>query len=639
MSNQDVAPLSPQSNLKSLHTHISRLTLPRPEHQGKDSPLTDIGTSPPPFDLPPLEEKRSAFKDSYESSELSDLEDDELEAETDKMDFLDDDAPRAHGDNASDLHALSELTELARLQEVDSDDSDSGYSAKMGMLPPPQLNTGASPDLAKRSVDSDVGVLDSKRPRLDDDTLVGDGEAEEGTSATKATPEDANTPDERTEPDSEGVSGETAVKSEPEANGNSDSINTDAAAIEAANAETEEQAEDAESADAEKAANSSSASAGGALDEVLNGANETAYFDASNGAKAAEIAETAETEDLHVDDVLGSENEHNGSVGNAEDETVSGEVETAETAETGIGEVKSEESQNGESAEHSSTEVAEPSAENGAEQKQGNLEEENEENEEENDEENEEEVEDDIEDDMDDTDEQALRQSELGLDPDVDLDEYRRLAVEELVSIETDFAQLRDKLFHDKLGLLEQELQLCLDGSHPELLQIYYKVNEFYQDNIRLANATLNYSLKCINNETVASRTAVHQDFLRNIMDLKNDMVTKTTSLWYKINRERNVLDLTVPDCNFTAMPQFEENPEIPKKTIRHNALVELVHQRNCFNDQLGVLNALGEFHGIPCAVAAPLAQLGNLAASELLLRRATADETAADLQAMQVPP
>ena len=70
-------------------------------------------------------------RDSYESSELSDLDENQSEAETDKMDFLDEigtvqdeDGFNGQSNGLSDLQNLSQLTELARLKDVDSDFGD-----------------------------------------------------------------------------------------------------------------------------------------------------------------------------------------------------------------------------------------------------------------------------------------------------------------------------------------------------------------------------------------------------------------------------------------------------------------------------------------------------------------------------------
>lgn len=239
---------------------------------------------------------------------------------------------------------------------------------------------------------------------------------------------------------------------------------------------------------------------------------------------------------------------------------------------------------------------------------------------------------------------------------DVDLNKQRNLAIQELIAIEAKFAEVRDKLFKDKLSLLEKELQLCLDGSHPELSKIYGKINEFYQDGLRLANANLMYKLKCVDKETIATRTSIHQNFLRNLMDTKNGMITDTTSLWYKINKERNQLDQLVPDFTFAAIPSIPNGSilieesivngnidgsaelSVSKKLQKQNTLIELVKQRNNINEQLGILNGLVEFHGFPSAISSSLSEeILDDQSSELLLKKATDEEINSDLRAMGI--
>ena len=239
---------------------------------------------------------------------------------------------------------------------------------------------------------------------------------------------------------------------------------------------------------------------------------------------------------------------------------------------------------------------------------------------------------------------------------DVDLNKQRNLAIQELIAIEAKFAEVRDKLFKDKLSLLEKELQLCLDGSHPELSKIYGKINEFYQDGVRLANANLMYKLKCVDKETIATRTSIHQNFLRNLMDTKNGMITDTTSLWYKINKERNQLDQLVPDFTFAAIPSIPNGSilieesivngnidglaelSVSKKLQKQNTLIELVKQRNNINEQLGILNGLVEFHGFPSAISSSLSEeILDDQSNELLLKKATDEEINSDLRAMGI--
>ena len=138
-------------------------------------------------------------------------------------------------------------------------------------------------------------------------------------------------------------------------------------------------------------------------------------------------------------------------------------------------------------------------------------------------------------------------------------------------------------------------------------------------------------------------------------------MITDTTSLWYKINKERNQLDQIVPDYNFTAIPLIpnytavapiedgaigavngvpsgHEIAPLSKKAIKQNTVFELVEQRNNLNCQLGILNGLLQFHGFPSALYLNTGDNDVGPSQELLLRKATDEEINEDLRAMGIP-
>lgn len=635
-------------------------------------------------------------KDSYESSELSDLDDDESEAETDKMDFLDDDASATQsGDKVSDLRRISHLTELAHLQGVDSDDSDESDSLHNATAHQP--DAGASLDEADttmfqsfRTDNSDAEEHDSlKRPHaleeadlvaksskkakvepslleiptlplhysslLDNIEPLGALDTRNGVAA-EALSRKAHEDDDSSESDvlEEHNDDDNAVGEElslQRANGNADTFMNGKKAGQHLNGKFN--------------ATPNGLSNGPKLDR---GSAKTEQNDADDGgfetvSKPEDFAEPkleevemAEAEAQPEDDSI---QKKNGDMNQVKDELAREQTVLSPENVHISHDLNQELSFNSKMTNDQEKTEAHEDDENdlsGADEHEVN--EENDDNEAEEEEEEEEEdgnAESGDDGAADDAEPEEDEEREEDEEVDLDLDEHRKMAILELISIEKDFSFLRDKLFSDKLALLEHEMELCLDGSHPELLQIYYKVNEFYQQNIEISNLTLNYSLKCINTETMASRTGIHQDFMKNLTDMKNDMVAETTLLWYKINRERNYLDQLVPDYNFSAIPllsaesvnmalvaggssmEYYDGAPLSKKVMTQNTIVELVQRRNELNEQLGVLNGLKEFHGIPCAVTNSLLDDDVCSVKELLLRKATPEEINEDLQAMGI--
>lgn len=586
----------------------------------KDSPLTDITTSPPAFDLSsekldllkpaggPLTAASSvsssssdstAHKASYSSSELSDLGEEDSEAETDKMDFLDDDGNTStEGVGTLDLNALSKLTELARLKEVDSDSDDGNIDKTIASKSLPDEDDDTATAVSEMVESEGKVVVEGTTKEEDHQQDIISDENGPSIEDKSGNVSDINPPSsKRSLEDSEMGNDSKRTKVESQTHSPSDStladVKEDVDVIKADEDTTEE-------------GNNGSISNGNAIDK-LDGSPE------------------ADNESSHEETEV-QENDPQSQVEKKEGSTEAKSVTPVDTElELPVPEV--------------TIEQASESKEEEEDEEESQLKYEQDE---------------------------AKAEAEADHDNDeIDINEQRRLAIKELFEIEQSFAELRDKLFQDKLTLLEHELQLCLEGSHPELSKIYYKVNEFYQDSLKLANANLTYSLRCIDKETIATRTGVHQNFLRQLMDSRNELITDTTSLWYKINKERNQYDQLVPDFTYSAIPIVPKhaipdettgeltpmfvNEErlavglepnavpLTKKVIKQNTLVELVKQRNDVNQQLGIINGLKQFYGMPVAVGTSLNDETTVLDDELLLKRASEEEINEDLIAMGI--
>lgn len=130
--------------------------------------------------------------------------------------------------------------------------------------------------------------------------------------------------------------------------------------------------------------------------------------------------------------------------------------------------------------------------------------------------------------------------------------ENQRLsALQEITEIEHQFAELRQRLYENKLAKLQTETQMCLEGSHPALQSYYQKIDSVRDYKLRRAYQRQKYELECIDKETKATRCFIHQDFYRKVADLKHDLLVSTTQKWYDINKERREMDVAVPDVGY----------------------------------------------------------------------------------------
>ncbi|CAL9729088.1 transcriptional regulatory protein Dep1p [Monosporozyma unispora] len=133
----------------------------------------------------------------------------------------------------------------------------------------------------------------------------------------------------------------------------------------------------------------------------------------------------------------------------------------------------------------------------------------------------------------------------------MEMENKRLEAMDDIISIEYKFATLRQRLYENKLSRLEIELQMCLEGSHPELHGYYEKISNIRDYKLKRAYQRQKYELMCIDKETRATRTMIHQDYFKKVSDLKRKLLTSTTREWYDINKERREMDTMIPDVSY----------------------------------------------------------------------------------------
>lgn len=146
----------------------------------------------------------------------------------------------------------------------------------------------------------------------------------------------------------------------------------------------------------------------------------------------------------------------------------------------------------------------------------------------------------------------------------MDLENQRLEAMDDITAIEYKFAKLRQGLYENKLMKLQLELQMCLEGSHQSLHTYYEKIAAIRDYKLQRAYQRQRYELACIDKETRATRTMIHQDFIKQATDLKRNLLTETTRQWYDINKERREMD----NMATTAQPHYHVPVKTAGKTL-----------------------------------------------------------------------
>ncbi|KAK9237310.1 Sds3-like-domain-containing protein [Lipomyces kononenkoae] len=189
-------------------------------------------------------------------------------------------------------------------------------------------------------------------------------------------------------------------------------------------------------------------------------------------------------------------------------------------------------------------------------------------------------------------------------DDDEERVQKRKAAVTSLTEIEVEFAKLRDRLHDDKIARLQAEIEMCLDGTHPELATVYDELAEGRDKKIQLADAHRKYRRRCIENQTRSYRTHIHQQLYNKHASLRAAMIQETTETWYKVNRERRAMDTLVPFYGY----------RIPEKRS------VIYRQRQAQYNEIALLAGIAKYIGFPAAPE---------------IKSATADEVAEDMEAL----
>ncbi|AMD18838.1 HBL064Cp [Eremothecium sinecaudum] len=145
----------------------------------------------------------------------------------------------------------------------------------------------------------------------------------------------------------------------------------------------------------------------------------------------------------------------------------------------------------------------------------------------------------------------ASEGEEEGSSSPADIEKLRQDAMKDIIEIEYDFAELRQRLYENELAKLQTELQMCLDGSHPSLQSYYQMIDSVRDSKLKKAYQRQKYELDCIDIETRATRTFIHQNFYRQVSDIKHRLLNETTQKWYDINKERREMDVLVSEVSY----------------------------------------------------------------------------------------
>ncbi|PWW79224.1 hypothetical protein C7212DRAFT_272709 [Tuber magnatum] len=171
-------------------------------------------------------------------------------------------------------------------------------------------------------------------------------------------------------------------------------------------------------------------------------------------------------------------------------------------------------------------------------------------------------------------------------DEDTERVKRKNAAMEDLAEIERVFAQLKDRIYSEKLKRVDMEMKMVQDGTHPEFVAQKTCIDQKLEEKVRLADAHYKYGMESLSIATRVSRAQVHSQYFQTVRQLREDALEECSGLWYQIQRERRAGDALVSEFSY----------RIPDRQSTR------IKQRQQYNWEVALLSGIAKHIGFPAA-------------------------------------
>ncbi|TVY92055.1 Transcriptional regulatory protein [Lachnellula willkommii] len=198
----------------------------------------------------------------------------------------------------------------------------------------------------------------------------------------------------------------------------------------------------------------------------------------------------------------------------------------------------------------------------------------------------------------------------LRWDADSNLVEKKRIALDQLSSIERQFSTFRDRLHEERLEQLNREEAMLRQDkpTHPEYLAMMRCIDARRDERVRVADTLEQYQLKALSNYAVAKRSQILTQYKQEVRDIREKTLEQLGKHWYEIQHDRRSYAGSVPDYTL----KFPTNKQ------------QQIRNQVAYSNEVSVLSGVAKYVGFPAAPG---------------MAPATAAELYDDLEKMGVPP
>ncbi|KAI2466226.1 Sds3-like-domain-containing protein [Annulohypoxylon bovei var. microspora] len=166
--------------------------------------------------------------------------------------------------------------------------------------------------------------------------------------------------------------------------------------------------------------------------------------------------------------------------------------------------------------------------------------------------------------------------------------ERKKTAFEQLTAIEKRFATFRDRLYEERLEVLNREEAMLRseNPTHPEYLAMMECIDSRRDERVRVANRELELQKEALERYAVARRSQIHSQYFQSVRESRETILAELGQQWYDIQHERRKQANNVPEFGL----RF---PSDQAQRIR-NAVA--------YNKEVSILSGVAKHEGMPAA-------------------------------------
>ncbi|XP_052219911.1 sin3 histone deacetylase corepressor complex component SDS3-like isoform X2 [Dreissena polymorpha] len=132
---------------------------------------------------------------------------------------------------------------------------------------------------------------------------------------------------------------------------------------------------------------------------------------------------------------------------------------------------------------------------------------------------------------------------------------------------ETQYTEIKEQMYQDKLAFLKKQLKQLEDGTLPEYLKRNKKIDQQYRERLKYMEVFKEYELEVIEREYKKEKKLAAKDFEEKKVDLKETLIADLEEKRRSVELERSQLELTGGHCNFLLSTSLDVNETKPMST------------------------------------------------------------------------